>query len=63
MATDTPLDLAAQREVMSYATKLPFLARCCAIDAFFSSVDEDPALHRCARRMIDHAFDPTCGVI
>ena len=28
MATDTPLDLAAQREVMSYATKLPFLARC-----------------------------------
>jgi len=28
MANDTPLDLAAQRDVMSYATKLPFLARC-----------------------------------
>ena len=55
-AYDAPLDREAY-------IRLPFLARCCAIDAFFSSVDEDPALHRCARRMIDHAFDPTCGVI
>jgi len=28
MTTEIPLDLDAQRQVMSYATKLPFLVRC-----------------------------------
>lgn len=48
-AYDAPLDPEARLRV-------PYLARCCAIDAFFSSVDDDPALHRCAVRMLDHAL-------
>ena len=53
-AYDAPLDPEAR-------IRVPYLARCCAIDAFFSTVDEDPALHRCALRMLDHAFGPEAG--
>lgn len=53
-AYDLPLDAGALERV-------PYLARCCAIDACFSSVDDDPALHRCALRMLDHAFGVDTG--
>ena len=48
-AYDAPLDPEAR-------IRVPFLARCCAIDAFFSTLDDDPYLHRCALRMLDNAF-------
>lgn len=49
-AYDAPLD-------PEFRIRVPYLARCCAIDAFFSTVDDAPALHRCALRMVDNAFD------
>ena len=55
-AYDAPLDPEVR-------IRVPYLARCCAIDAFFSTVDDDPALHRCARRMLDNAFDSGHGAI
>lgn len=48
-AYDAPLDPEVR-------IRVPYLARCCAIDAFFSTLDDDPYLHRCALRMLDNAF-------